>query len=71
MSSYTITAGAPAVAIRPGQKLRLIAIDPVTGATVSGVTIAEWAIYGDDEGDGPAEAVDPVEWLEVPSSAIE
>ena len=65
MAGHTITAGAPNVPIRPGQKLRLIAIDPTTGNTVTGVTISEWAIYGDDEGLGPEEPDQPVEWIEV------
>jgi hypothetical protein len=68
VAGHTITAGAPAVPIRPGQKLRLIAIDPLTGNTVTGVTLSEWAIYGDNEGDDPITPELPVEWLEVPSS---
>jgi hypothetical protein len=67
MTGHTITAGAPAVPIRPGQKLRLIAIDPLTGDTVTGVSLSEWAIYGDNEGDGPAEPDQPTEWLEIPA----
>lgn len=67
MAGHTITAGAPNVPIRPGQQLRLIAIDPTTGNTVTGVTISEWAIYGDDEGGGPPEEPNPVEWMEIPA----
>lgn len=66
MAGWTIVAGAPAVPIRPNQKLRLIAIDPDTGDQITGVTISEWAIYGDDEGEGAEEAANPVDWIEVP-----
>jgi hypothetical protein len=65
MAGLTITAGAPAIPIRPGQKLRLIAIDPLTGNTVTGVGLSEWAIYGDDEGEGAPEPEQPLEWLSL------
>ena len=67
MADNTITAGAPNAPIRPGQRLRLIAIDPTDGSTVTGVTLSEWAIYGDDESDGPPEPDQPTEWLEIPA----
>lgn len=48
MTVYTLLAPMPEANLVSGMKLRLEAIDPTTGATVTGVTSSNWAIYGID-----------------------
>lgn len=38
----------PAIRLASGMKLKLEAIDPTTGAAVTGVTATDWAIYGEN-----------------------
>lgn len=51
MTVRTLIAPFPDIAIGAGMRLRLEAIDPTTGAAVTGVTASEWAIYGIDLSD--------------------
>lgn len=48
MTVYTLLAPMPEAQLVSGMKLRLEAIDPTTGATVTGVVSTNWAIYGID-----------------------
>lgn len=67
MADYTLHEGFPNIRIVEGMKFRLNAIDPTTGAEVSGVTSSLWSIYGDDDSDEPPEPDQPTEWLEIPA----
>ena len=70
MSDYTLQAPAPNLPLKAGMQLRLTAIDPVTRATVTGVTLSEWAIYGDDESLGVSEDVVPLYSLELDEGSV-
>lgn len=67
MTVYTLQAPMPVLAVKEGMKLVLQAIDPTTGAAVTGVTCSHWAIYGErvatDDGSG---AVNPGPFMLVP-----
>lgn len=65
MTVYTLKAEAPAIELRPGQILRLEAIDPTTGNAVAGVEADRWAIYGRDESE-PATLDPPLPILVLP-----
>jgi hypothetical protein len=67
---HTLQAPAPNLPLKAGMQLRLVAVDPTTGANVTGVTISEWAIYGDDESEGLAEDVVPLYSLELDEGTV-
>ena len=46
MAVHTLQSGAPGLELVGGNYLRLEAIDPVTGAAVTGVTVSSIAVYG-------------------------
>ena len=69
MASGPLIAPLPWAELEPGQRIVLEAIDPTTGATVTGVQITDATIYAretdDDAGeDAPALAV----WLQPQAS---
>ena len=66
MAHHTEQVGFPAVPLNAGMRVRLRMISPTTGATITGVTVTEWAIYGRDESEPPPEPDEPVEWVEIP-----
>ena len=68
MAHYTEQTGFPAVPLGEGMTLRIRALSPTTDAEITGVTAAQWAIYGRDESEPPEPEVSPVEWLGLPSS---
>jgi hypothetical protein len=45
---WTLQAGIPDADMKSGMKLKLEAINPTTGAAITGVTATAWAIYGID-----------------------
>ena len=51
MTVRTLVAAVPPVTLIPGMVLKLEAIDPSTGAAVTGVTATAWVIYGSDVND--------------------
>lgn len=51
MATRTLKASVAPIRLVPGMQLRLEAIDPTSGAAVTGVESSAWAIYGDDESD--------------------
>lgn len=51
MTVHTLQTALPHIPLKAGMVLQLDAIDPTTGAAVSGVTVTRWAIYGDDDSD--------------------
>ena len=48
MTTYNLQAPMPAIRLASGMKLKLEAIDPTTGAAVTGVVATDWAIYGEN-----------------------
>ena len=52
MTVYTLDAGLPAAVLPGGSKIRFEAISPTTGAAITGVTVADIAIYGYNRSDG-------------------
>lgn len=69
MAHYTEQTGFPAVPITEGTTLRIRALSPTTDAEISGVTVAQWAIYARDkapEAEEIEDPINPVEWIEVP-----
>jgi hypothetical protein len=48
MTVYTLQAPMPAIALFPGMQVKLEAIEPSTGAAITGVTCSAWSIYGED-----------------------
>lgn len=47
MTVYTLTAPMPPVSMTQLMLLKLEAIDPSTGAAITGVTCSHWSIYGE------------------------
>jgi hypothetical protein len=66
VADYTLQTGLPNLPLLPGMKLRLEAIDPTTGAAVTGVTATDWAIYANDESRPADETPAPVLLLRGP-----
>lgn len=60
MTVFTEHEGFPAIPLRDGMTLQLEAIDPTTGADVSGVEATRFMVYGIDESDVFLEDVVPV-----------
>ena len=48
MATHTLQTGLPPLPIAGGMQLKLEAINPTTGAAVTGVTVTDWSIYGYD-----------------------
>lgn len=48
MAHHTLQSAAPGLPLTGGSYLRLEAIDPTTGAAVTGVTVEDVAVYGID-----------------------
>ena len=48
MASDTLMAPLPSVVLPPGAQIKFEAIDPTTGAAVTGVTVSNIAILGAD-----------------------
>ena len=48
MTVYTLAAPMPELTIVEGMVLKLEAVNPTTGAAVTGVTALRWAIYGEE-----------------------
>ena len=69
MTVHTLQSPAPNLPLKAGMQLRLVAIDPADGSTVTGVTLSEWAIYGDDESLGDIGDVVPLYSLELGEEA--
>jgi hypothetical protein len=57
---YTVESDMPMVDLPGGSLLVFQAIDPTTGAGVSGVDVAEIAVYADDLGGGRIDTEDVV-----------
>lgn len=68
MAFFTEKEGFPAIPLQSGMVIRLEAIDPTTGAAVTGVQADRWAIYGEDQSDPLPDAPEPVDWIGVPYS---
>lgn len=63
MADYTLHEGFPNLRLQEGMRVRLNAIDPSTGAEVTGVVSSRWSIYGDDQADTAAGLEDVVPLL--------
>ena len=48
MAHVTDQAAFPGIALQAGMMLKLEAIDPATGAAITGVTCTSWMIYGEE-----------------------
>lgn len=59
MTVYTLTKSAPSIRLAPGMMLKLEAVDPTTGAAVTEVTAARWAIYGSPITDDSVQTAEP------------
>lgn len=64
MTAYQLIAPMPALTLDAGCSLTFEAIDPATGATVTGVTISSASVYGvnfaPDEDTAPSPDEDPL-----------
>lgn len=60
MTVYTLESDMPLVDLPGGSLIVFEAIDPVTGSAVSGVSVANVAIYADDLGGGAIQIEDVV-----------
>lgn len=56
----------PSMKLEAGMQLVLEAIDPTTGAAVTGVTATHWAIYGEASAEGSADVVSVGPFMLVP-----
>jgi hypothetical protein len=54
----TLVAATPGLPLEGGSYLRLEAIDPTTGAAVTGVTVSDVAVYGRVLLDGEAQFIE-------------
>jgi hypothetical protein len=68
VTDHTLVAGAPGLPLGPGMVLKLQAIDPTTGAEVSGVKATRWTIYGYDASAVPFDDFLSVSPLLVPTN---
>lgn len=62
-TDYTLHEGFPNLRLQEGMQVRLNAINPTTGAEVTGVVSSRWSIYGDDTGDNATGLEDVVPLL--------
>jgi hypothetical protein len=60
VTSYQLKAGMPAMTLDAGCTITVEAIDPASGATVTGVTVSQVAIYGTNDDAGPPLELTPV-----------
>lgn len=63
MTVHTLKAGTPGLMLYPGYIVAFEAINPTTGAAVTGVTVGSIAIFGRDENEGDATASSGPLWL--------
>lgn len=63
MTHFTLDKGFPAIPLRPGMQLRLLALNPTTEAEVAGVSCTQWSIYGRDRSPGLPAAQELPAWV--------
>lgn len=71
MAHLELTAGAPAMPLKPGMILRLEARSPTADAAITGVTSSRWSIYGHDVSDTDPGTEPPLDVLVLPVSGVE
>jgi hypothetical protein len=59
MTVYTLQASIPPIRLVPGMIVKLEAINPTTGAAITGVTASRWAIYGSEIADDTVQKAEP------------
>lgn len=71
MVHYTEQTGFPSVPLQDGMIVRLRALSPTTDAEITGVTAAQWAIYGRDNSDVDEGLLPELPILVLPIEGVE